>query len=345
MPYSYVCSKIQDWIKKERDAKRYTTHECKVENPQLFLTVHTHADEKDDPMLIFATVWAMTKWIRSMPISIYDPKEDWSISIWMTPFPLRWCSSEKVLDACSINSAFTETIPGKSIKIEIGRRESLGRTILHELLHAHRWDRMSESKIDKPRFKCEYEALVESSARILYCQWLADNPKMMLSHKDHVLLQAAPNSKHNEKQDDKKIVREHWTTYLNKEIAHSNRVAKFLWSHKWKAQTHVSEYYLCTAAILSIWKEFWNWLWVQSFTPRLSDNARRPSTGKTSISTSFTVLLSNAFDLYFKDIPRYSKSKDKIQECASIRMVPVSLELNWAYKGLIEIPLTDFTTD
>lgn len=233
----YLCGEVRKWIDSHPGFwKRY---KC----AQLNLKIEIWAPAKEENFVLIAqTVCGMTEWIRSMSFAQFDKEKELEVQIWMAPQALRWCSSAKKISLCNVNSG--ETWQTKDfLRIRIIRAQSLGRTILHELLHAHNLDRLVVSQ--HKRFPQETEALVEVVARILYVHWVRDNLFPETSVEE----------------------------VFGKELEHTQNLARTLYKHDFVAETHVNEYYLMAAAILSNLPLFELWWKKQLSWDRLRDES------------------------------------------------------------------------
>jgi hypothetical protein len=227
---SFLCPSLTESV------KQYKKYVFDIADPQLEL--HIFSDPTTQNLNLYYiknTIVSILTWIRAMRFSIYKPTQWWKLSLWTSPAPLKWCADEKVIGVCNVNSGETE-FTDNSIEVRIIRLESLGRTLIHELLHAHLWDRI----IQPPFFlKNESEGFIESVSRILYSQWVYSNFSRVLNPKSKPMT---------------------WQDVFGVEMQHTQNLASFLQQHPWTAKTHVTQYYYFPAVVFQQWQLFWDTL-------------------------------------------------------------------------------------
>lgn len=230
---SYLCPEIERYIT-NKSAAQQTVHDSV--DPSVRVTVWSPTASHADHSYVYAVVVEIIQWIRSLRWSRYDAGARWTYRVDLTPYRKAWCTTEQVLTKCHVNSGETATGKGR-VDVRIIRQEDWVKVLIHETLHAHCWDRLIRN--DTFRFPFENEALVEATARVLYCQWLYSSVLAPpLAH---------PNT--------------HWTTVLAREQTWMKESCQFLRETRWQAQTHIQAYYFCTTALLHNWQRFWEWLW------------------------------------------------------------------------------------
>lgn len=217
----YLCPTIRHFIKSEPSRK--STYAFKDPAIEVKIWSPLQGPTYDHEYLARLT-HILTRWIRDKSWSQFSTSDRWTIEIWLTPMKKRWCTGatgeEKQIGICEANSGETEQSRGR-VHIRIIRAECCVRTILHELLHAHRWDRLVPNHAD------DYEGLVEGCARLFYCQWFG---------------------------------RSRWRSMLAQELVHAKRQVDFLRHSRWTTTTHIVAYYYLSVALLDSLDDFQTWL-------------------------------------------------------------------------------------
>jgi hypothetical protein len=208
---------IQQYIK--QTANRQSTYEFKDPNIKVKIWSPLSGPIYDHEYLARLT-HILTHWIRQKRWSRVRSSDRWTIDIYLTPMKKRWCNDSKEIGICDANSGETEQSAG-AVTVRIIRAECCVRTIIHELLHAHQWDRIVPNGND------DSEGVVEAIARMFYCQWFG---------------------------------RSQWRSMLDAELAHSKKQVQFLRTSRWSTSTHIRAYYYLATALLSCFPEFSEWL-------------------------------------------------------------------------------------
>jgi hypothetical protein len=216
----YLCPLILGSIRTEPHRK--STYEFKDPDIEVVIWSPLQGPVYDHEYLARLT-HALTRWIRTKSWSRVNPSHRWTIEIYLHPMEKRWCATDtkSEIGICQVNSGETEQTR-HSVRIRIVRAQCCVRTILHELLHGHLWDRLvPTTNVD------DSEGVVEACARLFYCQWFG---------------------------------RSQWREMLNQEIEHTRKQVDFLRHSEWTTTTHVQGYYFLTLALLHSLENLTQWL-------------------------------------------------------------------------------------
>ena len=214
----FLCPDIR--TEYEKDTTGQTTHH---KEDKVTLLIWTPSGVKANHNKIARRVFKLVKWISKFPYSHFDSNKALSILLYLGTQKKTWCSDKKTLTICNVNSGET-SFTKNYIEVRVFRREDCIKVLIHELLHAFRWDAVVEAKNPKDRWSWmpnEQEAFIEANARFLYC---------------HVLAKWFPQKT--------------FTQYWQKELEWMKNQANFLRRSRWSTTTNAVAYYLMTIALL-----------------------------------------------------------------------------------------------
>jgi hypothetical protein len=209
--------------------------------PELDLTITVnvlkHDKEKVNAPKMIQRMIKIVKFIQQFPYSRYTKGEPWSIIVYLSDHKKKYCSDEKTLTPCHVNSGETIFYGSTKIEVRLYRKEDFYKVLIHELLHRYDWDRLVKLKTGTKTWMVnEQEAFIEANARFLYCRVLA-------------------------KWFPTKTFKEYWRI----EMEWMKTQANFLRHARWKTDTNTVAYYLFTLALLNTPNnEFLNWMYTNA---------------------------------------------------------------------------------
>jgi hypothetical protein len=286
---SYICPSINSYLSKTQGKVWQTTKQIGRVSVELMIWVRPDdfPGESVSMLDIGGYIFGMVQWVQTLKWSSTELKR-LKIEVFLSPYQKVWCSSNKVIDRCHMNSGETSFYGKVGAAIKIWRREDYAKVLIHELLHAFDWDRLLPTGVrhnSKTKVH-EAEAVVEALANVFQ--------SLVLSKGDAV-----------EFQRNRLIERDH-----------ALAIVLELNSRQWTTtETHVHEYCILKAALLcteEAYQRFWSWLSLSS-----EKEAQRlwPEVRAFCESQLATVL--GAF-----------KNEQKKQDaCISLRLVSLSLSL------------------
>jgi hypothetical protein len=297
----FICPSIVSEI---NDVDEKEVQQTFVFNSELNLNVGIWSlqSSKIDHSKLIRRVCRITKWIRRFPQSQYDNSRRWTILLYLNTQPKQWCTSEKVLTPCNVNSGETE-FNAQNITIRIFRKEDLFKVLIHELLHACMWDRFVEPRNNHDKWRWmpnEQEAFIEANARYLYCKLLSKwYPKFTF--------------------------KEYW----ERELKWMKQQSTTLQTESWTSTTNTIAYYLFTVALLySPHCEFLSWVYQKSSASSVDkfSNATVKKMNKEWLS-----LRERWWNLFYKSksMPQYRSTSmnqsSNVKKCFSMRMVKTQM--------------------
>lgn len=234
----FMCPEIKSYVLSMPDKDVIRT-ELKLSDPQLHVYIWSPKSSNINHDKMISWIMKCVNLVRQQKWSVYNPKEVWTLTMYLSPLKKTWCSTQKEIGICNVNSGETEFHTGRSIDIHIFRQEDVLKVLLHELCHAHLYDRLIALPASQQLVKNESEALVETNARILYCYLMAVNqesygtPECVKKYGD----------------------------LLEEEKKWSQTLVNNLSEYKWNTDTNLMAYYFLTNALLSHYDEFMDWMY------------------------------------------------------------------------------------
>lgn len=206
----YECRPIREFIAKTAPLAQ-ATRAYRIGHLHVQVSVYSYAGSNDRPERVCDYVRDVVSIVASLPFARCTSQSLY-VRVWLTSFRKQWCVREThSIGPCHVNSGITTF--GRTITVDVYRRECCMKTLFHEILHVFNVHDLAPGLLPG-------EAVVESLALILFLWILAVDDRDAYAMLD---------------------IERQW---MHKQVQH-------LHHHRWTSTTNTHAYYVLKTGLLS----------------------------------------------------------------------------------------------